>query len=58
MPNQYTKVSLFLEDNDSCLDNLLLSKELSYAVIEAIKNILPKDIENISQLLNKIKNEL
>lgn len=58
MPNQYTKVPLFIEEDDSFIDIPLLSKELSFAVVEAIKDILPKDIETTKQLINKIKDEV
>lgn len=58
MPNQYTKVPLFIEENDIFIDTSLLSKELSFAVIEAIKDILPKDIEATNELINKIKDEV
>ena len=58
MPNQYTKVPLFIEENDTFIDTSLLSKELSFAVIEAIKDILPKDIETTKELINKIKDEV
>lgn len=58
MPNQYTKVPLFIEENDIFIDTSLLSKELSFAVIEAIKDILPKDIETTNELINKIKDEV
>lgn len=58
MPNQYTKVPLFIEENDIFIDTSLLSKELSFAVIEAIKDILPKDIEATNELITKIKDEI
>ena len=58
MPNQYTKVQLFIEENDIFIDTSLLSKELSFAVIEAIKDILPKDIEATNELITKIKDEV
>jgi len=58
MTNQYTKVPLFIEDDDNFIDTSLLSKELSFAVIEAIKDILPKDIETTNQLIAKIKDEV
>lgn len=58
MPNQYTKVPLFIEENDIFIDTSLLSKELSFAVIKAIKDILPKDIETTNELINKIKDEV
>ena len=58
MPNQYTKVPLFIEENDIFIDTALLSKELSFAVIEAIKDILPKDIETTNELITKIKDEV
>lgn len=58
MPNQYTKVPLFIEENDTFIDTSLLSKELSFAVIEAIKDILPKDIEATNELITKIKDEV
>lgn len=58
MPNQYTKVPLFIEENDIFIDTSLLSKELSFAVIEAIKDILPKDIEATNELITKIKDEV
>ncbi|WP_288221645.1 hypothetical protein [uncultured Clostridium sp.] len=58
MPNQYTKVPLFIEEDDSFIDISLLSKELTFAVIEAIKDILPKDIETTNQLITKIKDEV
>ena len=58
MPNQYTKVPLFIEEYDSFIDISLLSKELTFAVIEAIKDILPKDIETTNQLITKIKDEV
>lgn len=58
MPNQYTKVPLFIEENDIFIDTSLLSKELSFAVIEAIKDILPKDIETTNELITKIKDEV
>ena len=58
MPNQYTKVPLFIEENDIFIDTSILSKELSFAVIEAIKDILPKDIETTNELITKIKDEV
>ncbi|WP_172617226.1 hypothetical protein [Clostridium tertium] len=58
MPNQYTKVPLFIEENDIFIDTSLLSKELSFAVIESIKDILPKDIETTNELITKIKDEV
>lgn len=58
MPNQYTKIPLFIEEDDSFIDISLLSKELTFAVIEAIKDILPKDIETTNQLITKIKDEV
>ncbi|MGG7213634.1 hypothetical protein ACQPUY_08440 [Clostridium nigeriense] len=58
MPNQYTKVPLFIEEDDAFIDTSLLSKELSFAVIEAIKDILPKDVESTTKLITKIKDEV
>lgn len=58
MPNQYTKVPLFIEENDTYIDTSKLSKELSFAIIEVIKNILPKDIETTSLLITKVKDEV
>jgi len=58
MPNQYTKVPLFIDKDDIYIDISLLSKKLSFAVIEAIKDILPKDIEATKQLITKIKDEV
>jgi len=58
MPNQYTKVPLFIDKDDTYIDISLLSKELSFAVIETIKDILPKDIETTKQLITKIKDEV
>ena len=58
MPNQYTKVPLFIEENDIFIDTSLLSKELSFAVIEAIKDILTNDIETTNELITKIKDEV
>lgn len=58
MPNQYTKVPLFIEEDDTYIDSSILSKELSFAIIEAIKNILPKDIENTNRLIMKVKDEV
>lgn len=58
MPNQYTKVPLFIEEDDTFIDTSLLSKELSSAVIEAIKDILPKDVESTTNLITKIKDEV
>lgn len=57
MPNQYTKIPLFLEDDD-ILDTTIFSEPLSATVIDCLKNILPKDIENINLLIDKIKDEL
>lgn len=58
MPNQYTKVPLFIEEDDTYIDSSTLSKELSFAIIEAIKNILPKDIETTNELIMKVKDEV
>lgn len=58
MPNQYTKVPLFIEEDDTYIDIDMLSKELSFAIIEAIKNILPKDIETTNELIMKVKDEV
>lgn len=58
MPNQYTKVPLFIEEDDTYIDIDMLSKELSFAIIEAIKNILPKDIEATNELIMKVKDEV
>lgn len=58
MPNQYTKVPLFIEEDDTYIDSSILSKELSFAIIEAIKNILPKDIETTNRLIMKVKDEV
>lgn len=58
MPNQYTKVPLFIEESDIFIDTSLLSKELSFAVIESIKDILPKDIETTNELITKIKDDV
>ena len=60
MPNQYTKVPLFIEEDDTYIDIDIdmLSKELSFAIIEAIKNILPKDIEATNELIMKVKDEV
>lgn len=58
MPNQYTKVPLFIEEDDTYIDSSILSKELSFAIIEAIKNILPKDIETTNELIMKVKDEV
>jgi len=58
MPNQYTKVPLFIEEDDTYIDTFILSKELSFATIEAIKDILPKDIETVNELISKIKDDV
>lgn len=59
MPNQYTKVPLFIESNDNTyVDISTLSSELSVAVIEVLKTILPKDIETLSLLINKVKDDM
>ena len=55
MPNQYTKVPLFIEEDTTYIDNDILSIELSFAVIESIKDILPKDIETTIQLIDKVR---
>lgn len=57
MPNQYVKIPLFLED-DITIDDFNITKNLSIAVIDSLKDILPKDIEDINLLINKIKDEL
>ena len=57
MPNQYVKIPLFLED-DTNISDFNINKNLSIAVIDSLKDILPKDIENINLLINKIKDEL
>lgn len=57
MPNQYDKVTLYIESDD-IIDETLLCENLSIAVIDSIKNILPKDTETIDLLINKIKDEL
>lgn len=58
MPNQYTKIPLFIEEISNNIDMSILSKELSYTIIEAIKDILPKDIETVNELISKIKDEV
>lgn len=58
MSNQYTKIPLFIEEDSNNIDMSILSKELSFATIEAIKNILPKDIETVNELISKIKDEV
>ena len=58
MPNQYTKVPLFIEEDDTYIDIDMLSKKLSFAIIEAIKNILPKNIEATNELIMKVKDEV
>ena len=59
MPNQYTKVPLFIESNDDIyIDTSLLSTQLSIAVIEALKTVLPKDIETLGSLINKVKDDM
>ena len=58
MPNQYTKVPLFIENDDTYIDNSILSSNLSIAVIEALKSILPKDIETLGLLINKVKDDI
>ena len=59
MPNQYTKVPLFIDSNDDTyIDNSLLSTQLSIAVIETLKTILPKDIETLGLLINKVKDDM
>lgn len=57
MPNQYIKIPLFLED-DTPISDYTLTKNISIAVIDSLKDILPKDTENITLLINKIKDEL
>ncbi|MBM6837400.1 MAG: hypothetical protein SOY04_04555 [Clostridium celatum] len=57
MPNQYVKIPLFLED-DTNISDFNITKNLSIAVIDSLKDILPKDIEDINLLINKIKDEL
>ena len=58
MPNQYTKVPLFVENDDTFLDISILSKHLSIAVVEALKSVLPKDIETLGLLINKVKDDI
>jgi len=59
MPNQYTKVPLFIESNDDTYeDSSTLSTQLSIAVIETLKSVLPKDIETLSLLINKVKGDM
>ena len=57
MPNQYTKIHLFIE-NDFSIDNTDFIEPLSTVVIDILKDALPKDIEFIDTLIDKIKIEL
>ena len=57
MANQHDKVQLFIAE-DSIEDESLLIKKLSIATIDSIKDILPKDIETMNGLINKVKSDI
>lgn len=57
MPNQYTKVQLFIEDTIN-FNEAELSKLLTITTIDIYKEKLPKDKEFISLLIKDIKEEL
>lgn len=57
MSNQYTKVTLFLEE-DYSVDEKFFIENLSVAVVDSLKDILPKDIETLDSLISKIRLEL
>lgn len=58
MPNQYEKLTLFIEATDEVPDKYKVSSALSNTTIEVLKNILPKDIDSLDSIIAKVKEEL
>lgn len=59
MANQYKKVSLFIINESSLNTNdKLFNKNLSIAVIDVLKDTLPKDVKYLDLLIEKFNSEL